>query len=97
VQYINTSVLPFKITKGASEILVLNIIDCFEEDYLRRLITLSQNLTAGWANKIDILFPEFNKDRYEDTVKQVKLEFRDQAFVDKIHVSTFNEGFRNVT
>ncbi|NUM47285.1 MAG: hypothetical protein HUU38_21505 [Anaerolineales bacterium] len=97
VQYINSSILPFKITQETLEILVLNVIDGFEEDYLRRLISLSHNLTAGWANKIYILFPKFNKDLHGDIVDQIKLEFLDQSFVQKIIVGSFMEDFRNVT
>lgn len=97
VQYINSSILPFKVTIDNSEILVLNIIDDFEEDYLRGLVSLSHNLTAGWANKVYILFPEFNENRYGEIVGKVKLGFRDKAFVRKVQVGTFSEDFRNVT
>lgn len=96
VQYINSSVLPFKVTVDGLEILVLNVIDNFEEDYLRSLINLAQNLTAGWANNVYILFPEFNPNLHGEIARRVKLEFRDQHFVNKVQISTFNEGFRNV-
>jgi len=97
VQYINSSVLPFKvIQRQMTEILVLNVIDSFEEEYLKRLISLAQKLTEGWGNEVFILFPEYNKDKYEDIVKRVKLEFQDQSFVSKIKVETFNPDFRNV-
>jgi hypothetical protein len=75
--------------------LVLNVIDEFKEEYLRRLISLAQQLTEGWA-KVYILFSEFNRDLHAETVGKVKLEFRDQYFIHKIEVGTFNEDFRNV-
>ncbi len=97
VQYINSSILPFKVVQDEStEILVLNVIDEFEKDHLTKLISLAQKLTEGWANKIYILFPEFNANVQGEIVENVKLEFRDQTFVRKIEVNTFNLDFRNV-
>jgi len=97
VQYINSSILPLKVIQQKhEEILVLNVIDAFEEDYLKRLISLAQKLTEGWANKVYIWFPEFNQDIHGEIVKKVQLDFRDQAFINKIAVGTFNPGFRNV-
>ena len=95
MQYINSSILPFKITLEKAEVLVLNVIDYFEEDYLRRLVSLAHNLTAGWANEIHILFPEFNKNLHGEIVEKIKLEFRDESFVYKIRVGSFDEDFRN--
>ena len=97
VQYVNSSVLPFKVTVDDLEVLVLNVIDGFEGDYLRSLISLAHNLTAGWANEVYILFPKFNPNLHGEIVGRVKLEFRDQSFVRKVRVSTFDEDFRNAT
>src|SRR5688572_5018720 len=50
VQYINSSILPLKVVqKKSQEILVLTVIDEFEEECLRRLISLAQQLTEGWG------------------------------------------------
>ena len=46
LQYINASVLPLKIVQGATEILVLNVIDDFEADYLRRLVRGCPKITS---------------------------------------------------
>ncbi len=97
VQYINSSILPLKIFQSKeTEILVLNVIDNFEKEYLQRLISLAQKLTEGWGSKIYILFPEFNKDKYGESVDGIKSKFIDKTFVCKIEVDTFNKDFRNV-
>ncbi|MCB0170587.1 MAG: hypothetical protein KDJ97_08550 [Anaerolineae bacterium] len=96
VQYINSSILPFKVVQDVStEILILNVIDNFERDHLTRLISLAQKLTEGWANKIFILFPEFNENLQGEVVENVKSEFRDQDFVRKVEINTFHPDFRN--
>ncbi|RYE19591.1 MAG: hypothetical protein EOP45_12425 [Sphingobacteriaceae bacterium] len=96
VQYINSSILPIKIIDGTQEILVINCIDDFEEDSLKKLISLSQKLTENWAQKVYILFPSYNTDLNKGTVDDVKLAFKDQRFVSKVTVSTYNPNFRNV-
>lgn len=98
VQYINSSVLPLKVIQedGTQEILVLNVIDEFEEGHLPHLISLAQKLTEGWSNQIYILFPRFVKDTFGDSVEKAKLEFRDQSFVRKIQVGSYMQDFRNV-
>ncbi|MBE7653324.1 GapS4a family protein [Tenacibaculum finnmarkense] len=96
VQYINTSIIPIKVENDDDEYLVITTIDLFEEDYLRKLISLSQALTDSWAKKIYILFPDYNGDRHGDKVEEVKLEFLDFKFIKKITISSFNLNFRNI-
>lgn len=96
VQYINGSVLPLKIIDGDAEYLVINCIDSFEEDYLLKLINLSQKLTENWVQKVFILFPEYSQDSHKEKVDEVKLKFKDRRFISKVHVSTYNPNFRNV-
>jgi len=98
VQFINSSVLPIKIINENPkyEYLLLNIIDDFEEDYLKRLISLAQKLTEGWGDKIFILFPNYNDNLYGEIVESAKLEFQDQRFIKKLKVGSFNPTFRNI-
>jgi hypothetical protein len=98
VQYINSSILPLKIIQkdNGQEILVINVIDGFEEENLAQLISLAQKLTEGWSNKIYILFPRYIKDSFDESVERIKLEFRDQFFIRKVQVSTFMPDFRSV-
>lgn len=98
VQYINSSILPLKVIQndGAQEILVLNIIDEFEEGHLPHLISLAQKLTEGWSNQVFLLYPRFVKNALGDSVERAKLEFRDQAFIRKIQLGSYMPDFRNV-
>ena len=98
VQYINSSILPLKVIQkdGTQEILVLNVIDEFEEGHLPHLISLAQKLTEGWSNQVHILYPRFVKDSFGDSVEKAKLEFRDQSFVRKVQIGSYMPDFRNV-
>ncbi|UOQ64472.1 GapS4a family protein [Hymenobacter volaticus] len=96
VQYINSSILPLKVIDDESEYLIINCIDKFEEDTLRKLLSLSQKLTENWGQKVYILFPDFNHDMYSSTVEDIKLELKDKRFAKKVIVSSFNITFRTV-
>ena len=96
VQYINGSILPLKIIDNDNEYLVINCIDKFEEDILRKLLSLSQKITENWGQKIYILFPEFNHDKYSPIVENIKLELKDKRFAKKVLVSSYNLTFRTV-
>jgi hypothetical protein len=96
VQYINGSILPLKIIDNESEYLIINCIDKFEEDTLRKLLSLSQKITENWGQKIYILFPEFNRDLHSITVENIKLELKDKRFAKKVLVSSYNLTFRTV-
>lgn len=98
VQYINGSILPLKIIdiKNEDAYLVVNCIDEFEEDVLRKLLSLSQKLTENWVQKIYILFPSFNSDIHSKTVEDIKLELKDKSFARKVIISSYNTTFRNV-
>lgn len=96
VQYINGSILPLKIIDNESEYLVINCIDKFEEDTLRKLLSLAQKITENWGQKIYILFPEFNRDLHSSIVENIKLELKDRRFAKKVLVSSYNITFRTV-
>jgi hypothetical protein len=96
VQYINGSVLPLKIIDNETEYLVINCIDRFEEDTLRKLLSLSQKLTESWGQKVYILFPEFNHNLHSSIVENIKSELKDKRFAKKVLVSSYNLTFRTV-
>ena len=98
IQFINSSILPIKIINEAPkyEYLLLNTIDDFEEEYLKRLISLAQKLTEGWGDKIFVLFPNYNENLHGEIVENAKLEFEDQRFIKKLEISTYNPTFRTI-
>ena len=96
VQYINGSIIPLKAFTSNSEYLIINCIDNFEEDVLRKLLSLSQKITENWAQKVYILFPDFNSDLSSAIVDNIRLELKDQRFATKVVISSYNPNFRNV-
>ncbi|WDV47874.1 hypothetical protein PV797_09315 [Clostridiaceae bacterium M8S5] len=97
VQYINSSIIPFKITdENNSQSLLLCINDNFSEDNLRRLIGLGQALTQKWQHRLILAFPNYKEMDDKETVSIVQSEFSDSDFAKRISVKSFNKGIRTL-
>lgn len=97
VQFINSTILPFRIENlQTSEIsLLLTSADDFDKNDLKRLIGLAQHITQDWAGKVFIAFPDYNRLSHDNIVQEVKLTFGDKNFTEKISVESFIDDFRN--
>lgn len=90
VEFINSSVLPIRLEnpKDNSTTLVLSCIDNFNIEDLKRLISLSQELTNSWSNDIIIAFPDYNVTRNSKEVEIAKSSF-ESSFTKNINVVSF--------
>lgn len=97
VQYINSSVLPFKLTfPDKREYLLLTVIEEFSEMGLKRMIGLAQNLTQSWGNEIIIAFPNYHQLKHENIVSSVKSLFSDSDLMNKIVVKSMEFNFKSL-
>ena len=94
-EYINSDVIPFAINDNDNDVLLLVINDSFNEDYLTKLIGLSQELTNTWSSKVVIAFPDFNSFEHNNFVNSAKSKFRDDNFIEKLTVTTYKPDFRD--
>jgi hypothetical protein len=97
VQYINSSVLPFKvITLAKEEYLVLCVNEEFNENSLTGLLNLTHKLSEGWGQRIQILFPDYDSKEGTNIINRVKQSFQDQEFALKVTAGSYNPNFRNL-
>ena len=97
VQFINSSILPFRIEKKElNEVsLLITAIEDFDKDDLKRLMGLAQQVTQNWAGKIYIAFPDYDELLHGNIVKEVKMSLQDKNFTQRIEVTSFIDDFRN--
>lgn len=91
IQYINSSVLSFKITNSTESILVITMLENFDEEILRRIIGLAQTFTQNWASKTIIAFPDYHEQQHSSKVNKVKLKFSDKNFISKLIIRSYPE------
>lgn len=97
VEYINSSVLLFKVTADNDlKILVISSIDKFNNSDLRRLMGLAQEIGQNFTAAILILFPDYNKLHHENDVSDAKSGFKNKSFTGSISVSSFRADFRSL-
>lgn len=96
VQYINSSVLPLKVIKNNEEMLVLAMIDNFDEITFRGDVGRAQTLTHGWGNKIIIAYPDYQARKHQTIVQTVLQSFKDTNFAEKVVVRCYDWNFRSM-
>ncbi|WP_075187525.1 GapS4a family protein [Teredinibacter haidensis] len=97
VEYINSSVLVFKVTdESEKKTLIISCINEFDNSSLRRLIGLAQEISQDLTASIVILFPDYNKLHHENYVSDAKAGFRNKSFTNTIKVSSFRSDFRGL-
>ena len=98
VEFLNTSILPLRIEDEFSKqtTLALFTIDPFDGEDLKRLISLSQELSKSWPSKILICFPDYNELNHSREVRIAKNNFEDAKFTNNISVESFNDNFKSL-
>lgn len=98
VEYINSSVLPFRITdkRSREQALLLTTLERFSDTALKRLLGLAQQLSQGWGSRVIVAFPDYSQLNHESTVQGAKSCFSDQGFIGKIDVLCYDTDFRTL-
>ena len=98
IEYINSSILPLRIEEELTKTttLALYTIEPFDIKDLKRLISLSKELSKSWPSKIVILFPDYNEVRNSSEVRIAKSAFEEETFTDQISVESYNDNFKSL-
>ena len=95
VEYINSPIIPFKITSDDNrKTLVLSIIENFAIDSLKRLLGLAQDITSGFASNTLLLFPDYDRLEHNNFVQEAKAGFENKSYTESVSVGCFRDDFR---
>lgn len=92
VEYINSSLIPFKLENKNNPnetILFIGTIEDFEKDSFIRLMGLAKDLSTNLAGQVIIGFPDYNNLSHEDVVKTSKLGFQDANYTKTVKAVNF--------
>jgi hypothetical protein len=90
IEYVFSSVLPFKIVDGKNTILGLTTSDPFNKSNLRRLMGLAQELSTNLSSSVLFAFNDYDPLEHQNEFEAVKSEFIQQDFADKISITNYN-------
>jgi hypothetical protein len=97
LQFLNSNVLLFKVTTNDNfKILVVSSLEEIEENSLKRLIGLAQNLTDGWCNKIVIGYPNYRFQEHASLIKKVKLRFQENKFSEMVEIKCYQDSYKSL-
>lgn len=94
VEYLNSSIIPFKLVKTDNEkesYLMLASIDCFDKDTFMRLMGLAKDISTNLSGGIIIGFPDYNDLLHDTMVRQTKQGFNDSEFTKTVSVINFTD------
>jgi hypothetical protein len=90
VQYINTSVLPLRISKNDKTIVMLFSIDSFEEDNLMKYMGIAKNIGCNTQGTTIIAFPDYLETEHLPIVNNIKQVFNDTSFTANLSIENYN-------
>ncbi len=94
VEYLNSSIIPFKLVKTNNEkesYLMLASIDSFDRDTFMRLMGLAKDISTNLSGSIIIGFPDYNYLLHETIVRQTKQGFNDIEFTKTVSVINYSD------
>ena len=92
VEYINSSLIPFKLENKNNPnetILFIGTIEDFEKDSFIRLMGLAKDLSTNLAGQVIIGFHDYNNLSHEELVRISKLGFQDANYTKTVKVVNF--------
>lgn len=92
VEYINASVIPFKLENKANPsetIFFIGTIESFEKESFLKLMGLAKDLSVNLAGQVVIGFPDYNKLLHGEIINSSKLSFQDTNYTKTVKVINF--------
>lgn len=95
VEYISSSVIPFSVNVDGNTKLLLLTEEPFDENYLKRLISLAHSFTRDLSSEVVIVFPDYHDMNHRDIVRNAFSSFSSDDFIKKITLKKMNTDFRD--
>lgn len=95
VEYISASILPFSVNVNGNTTFLLVTEELFDENYLKRLISLAHSFTRELSSKVMIIFPDYHDMHHKEAVRNAYSSFSSDEFIKKIKLEKLNPDFRD--
>jgi hypothetical protein len=92
VQYINTSILPLRASKGNETTIIISSIANFDKDDLMKYMGIAKNIGCNAQGATLICFPDYSETEHLPTVNNIKQIFNDSSFTSQLEVVNYNNS-----
>lgn len=90
IQYINTSILPLRVSKEDKTIVMIFAIDSFEKDDLMKYMGIAKNIGCNTQGATIICFPDYLETEHLPIVNNIKQIFNDSSFTVNLSIENYN-------
>lgn len=95
MEYISSPIIPFSVSVNGNKTLLLVTEELFDENYLKRLISLAQSFTRDWSSEVVLVFPDYHDMHHKDAVRNAYSSFSSDEFIKKIKLKKLYPDFRD--
>lgn len=92
VQYINSSILPLRISKNDKTIVAIFTIEGFDRDDLMKYMGIAKNIGCNSQGSTMICFPDYLETEHLPIVNNIKQIFNDPSFTTNLTVANYNNS-----
>lgn len=92
VQYINSSILPLRISKADKTIVIIFTIEGFDKDDLMKYMGIAKNIGCNSQGSTIICFPDYLEAEHQPAVNNIKQIFNDPSFTTNLTVANYNNS-----
>lgn len=94
VEYINSSILPMRLSKDSETTIVISTIEDFNRDDLMKYMGIAKNIGCNAQGTTVICFPNYLETEHLPMVNNVKQIFNDSSFTSQLKVANYNSFLR---
>lgn len=89
VQYVNSSILPLRASRGNETTIIISTIENFDKDDLMKYMGIAKNIGCNAQGATLICFPDYSETEHLPIVNNVKQIFRDSSFTSQLEVVNY--------
>lgn len=91
VEYINSSILPLRLSKEKETIVMLFTIDDFDENDLMKYFGIANKIGCNTQGSTVICFPNYLETKHKTIVEAKKQIFQESSFTTNLHIVNYNQ------
>lgn len=92
VQFINSSILPLRVSKKEETAIILLTIEDFDKDDLMKYMGIAKNIACNAQGSTIIGFPDYLETEHKPIVNSIKQIFNDPSFTSNLQVVNYNNS-----
>lgn len=92
IEYINSSILPIRVSRNGETIVIINVIDNFDKNDLMKYMGIAKNIGCNVQGSTYICFPDYLETEHLPIINNMKQIFNDSSFTSNLVIANYNNS-----